>query len=194
MFHKQGTRQPESWTTSLVCNQAVIRGSTVQIQVIGSRACDFKLWPKILDSTPKFVGLEINQWCCWKTVSMCCTVLSLIQLYATQPARLLCQWNSPSKNTGVGLPFPSPRDLSDLGIEPKSLASPALAGGIFTTAPPGKSMCGPGNPFPIYWFTLWTCAGPNDKQGAQAAEHNPKEVWVPSMSLEHTFRDTNVVL
>ena len=34
-----------------------------------------------------------------------------------------------------GLPFPPPRDLPDPGIEP---ASPALAGGFFTTEPPGK--------------------------------------------------------
>ena len=38
-----------------------------------------------------------------------------------------------------GLPFPSPWDLPDLGIKPNSLASPALAGGFFTTEPPGKS-------------------------------------------------------
>ena len=34
-----------------------------------------------------------------------------------------------------GLPFPSPRDLPDPGIKS---ASPALAGGFFTTEPPGK--------------------------------------------------------
>ena len=37
-----------------------------------------------------------------------------------------------------GLPFPSPGDLPDPGIEPASLVSPALAGGFFTTEPPGK--------------------------------------------------------
>ena len=37
-----------------------------------------------------------------------------------------------------GLLFPSPRDLPDSGIEPTSLASPALAGGFFTVEPPGK--------------------------------------------------------
>ena len=37
-----------------------------------------------------------------------------------------------------GLPLPSPGDLSDPGTEPASLVSPALAGGFFTTAPPGK--------------------------------------------------------
>ena len=34
-----------------------------------------------------------------------------------------------------GLPFPSPGGLPDLEIEPES---PALAGGFFTTEPPGK--------------------------------------------------------
>ena len=37
-----------------------------------------------------------------------------------------------------GLPFPSPEDLPDPGIEPMSLASSALAGRFFTTVPPGK--------------------------------------------------------
>ena len=32
-----------------------------------------------------------------------------------------------------GLPFPSPGDLLDTGMEPMSLMSPALAGGFFTT-------------------------------------------------------------
>ena len=36
------------------------------------------------------------------------------------------------------LPFPTPGDLPDPGIEPASLASPTLAGGFFTTLPPGK--------------------------------------------------------
>ena len=34
-----------------------------------------------------------------------------------------------------GLPFPSPGDLPDPGIEPMS---PVLAGGFFTTEPPEK--------------------------------------------------------
>ena len=35
--------------------------------------------------------------------------------------------------------FPPPGDLHDPGIQPASLASPALAGGFFTTSPPGKA-------------------------------------------------------
>ena len=36
------------------------------------------------------------------------------------------------------LPFPTPGNLPDSGIKAPSLASPALAGGFFTTAPSGK--------------------------------------------------------
>ena len=37
-----------------------------------------------------------------------------------------------------GLLFPFPGDLPDPGIKPASPAASALAGGIFTTEPPGK--------------------------------------------------------
>ena len=37
-----------------------------------------------------------------------------------------------------GLPYPTPGDLPDLGIEAASPVSPALTGGFFTTVPPGK--------------------------------------------------------
>ena len=36
--------------------------------------------------------------------------------------------------------FPTPEDLPDPGIKPAHLASPALTGGFFTTAPPGKPL------------------------------------------------------
>ena len=47
------------------------------------------------------------------------------------PVRLLCPWDSPGKNTEVGCQCPPPGNLPDPGIEPESLASPALAGKIF---------------------------------------------------------------
>ena len=37
-----------------------------------------------------------------------------------------------------GLPFPSPADVPDPGIKPVSPVAPALAGGFFTAASPGK--------------------------------------------------------
>ena len=41
----------------------------------------------------------------------------------------------PRQEYWSGLPFPSPGDLPDLGIEPMTLA---LVGRFFTTGPPGK--------------------------------------------------------
>ena len=41
----------------------------------------------------------------------------------------------PRREYWIELPFPSPGDLPDPGIEP---TSPALAGGFFITKPPGK--------------------------------------------------------
>ena len=63
------------------------------------------------------------------------TGVQLLQPNGLQPARLLCPWKFPGKNTGNGLPFPSAGDLSDPGIK---LRSPALqvvcciAGEFFT--------------------------------------------------------------
>ena len=45
----------------------------------------------------------------------------------------------PRQKHWSGLPFPSPGDLPDPGIEPRSLA---LAGGFFTSEPPGKPIAG----------------------------------------------------
>ena len=39
-----------------------------------------------------------------------------------------------------GLPLPPPGELPNLGIKPKSVPSPALAGRIFTSAPPGSPL------------------------------------------------------
>ena len=38
-----------------------------------------------------------------------------------------------------GLPFPPPGTLHEPGIKLMSIASPALAGGLFTTVPPGNT-------------------------------------------------------
>ena len=48
-----------------------------------------------------------------------------LQPHGLKPARLLCPWNSPGKDTRVGLPFPSPGDLPKPGIKPGSPSLPA---------------------------------------------------------------------
>ena len=56
----------------------------------------------------------------------------LLRSHGMQPARLLCPWDFPGKNTGVGCHFPPPKDLPESGVEP---TSPAWAGGFFTDEP-----------------------------------------------------------
>ena len=56
---------------------------------------------------------------------------------------LLCPWNSPDKNSGVGSqPFPPPRDLPDSGVEP---GSPPLQADSLLSKPPGSSLL-------CYWY------------------------------------------
>jgi len=70
-------------------------------------------------------------------INMCVGALCHIRLFATPrtvacPAPLSMEFSS--QDYWSGLPFPSPGDLPDPGIEPTALASPALAGGFFTTS------------------------------------------------------------
>ena len=50
-----------------------------------------------------------------------------LQPCGLKPTRLPCPWDSPDKNTGVGVPCPPPEDLPDPEVETVSLASPASA-------------------------------------------------------------------
>ena len=51
-----------------------------------------------------------------------------LQSHGLYPASLLCPWDSPGENIGVGCHLP------ESGIEP------AVAGGFFTKVPPGKPL------------------------------------------------------
>ena len=67
------------------------------------------------------------------SIAQSCAMLSL-RPHGPQPAKLLCLWNFPGKNTR-GVAFPTPGDLAGPGIEPESSALP---GRLFTTEPPGN--------------------------------------------------------
>ena len=67
------------------------------------------------------------------------------------------------------LPFPSPGDLHNPGIEPASLLSPALAGGFFTTSATWEAhIC-------MYIFTFQM----NPKAGPPRLECNELDLQVP---------------
>ena len=96
---------------------------------------------KLLDKHP---WTKCNQVCVMqlmikgKCKALNCSVcLTLCNPHGLLPARLLRPWNSPGKNTGVGLPFPSPEDLPNPRIEPRS---PALQADSLLSEPPGKLM------------------------------------------------------
>ena len=73
---------------------------------------------------------------------MCAQSPGCVQLFAT-PWTVACQaplsMGFSRQEYWSGLAFPTPGDLLDPGIKPASLTSPTLAGGFFTTVPPGHS-------------------------------------------------------
>ena len=56
----------------------------------------------------------------------------------SHPPRLLCPWDFPGKNTGVGWHFLLQGELPNPRIKPLSPEFSALAGGFLTIEPPGK--------------------------------------------------------
>ena len=62
------------------------------------------------------------------------------QFHGLQPASLLCLWEFSRQQYWSGLPCPPPGDLPDPGVKLRSLKSPVLAGGSFTTTVTGKPL------------------------------------------------------
>ena len=114
----------------------------------------------------------------------------LLQLY---PVRLLCQWDFPGKNTGVGCHFL----LQGIFLRWVEPASPTLAGRFFTTEPPRK-------PWEFSYYslkiTLITClkwqayeirekkpflsinaVSLFQKQEASTALHDDRRLWGPGV-------------
>ena len=70
-----------------------------------------------------------------------------LQSYRLHPTRLLCPWDYPGKNTGVGGHFFLQGFFPTQASKP---ASPALGGGFFITEPLGHSFC----VFVFSWINL----------------------------------------
>ena len=80
----------------------------------------------------------INSWqSCWVfSLSVMSNSLQPHVLHVTHQAPLYMGFSR--QGYWSGLPFPPPRDLHDPRTDPSSFVSPALAGRLFTTMPPGK--------------------------------------------------------
>ena len=67
-------------------------------------------------------------------MGLCVLMSNSLQPHGLWPTRLLCPWDSPSKNTEV-VPCPPSGDLPNPGIKPRS---PALQADSLSSDPPGK--------------------------------------------------------
>ena len=78
----------------------------------------------------------------------------------------------PRQEYWSGLPFPSPGDLPDPGME---LASPALAGGFFTTEPPGKP--------PYIQYKLYIAAWQTPQNIMAWNNHHSFSLWLCGLAV-----------
>ena len=108
-------------------------------------------------------------------------VLSCVQLLATSWTAT-CQ---APQSTGFsrqkywrGLPFPSPGDLPDPGIE---LESPALEGGFFTAEPPGKR-----------WPSVNQQEGLHQEPNHDLRFSQPPKLWKVSLLFKHSVQFSSV--
>ena len=97
---------------------------------------DWPLVPCVWNRTAKFFNYafrgqlihskclqSLGNWVLLVNTFMNAELLQSLQPYGLYPSRLLCPWDPPGKNTGVGCHAPPPGDLPDPGIK---LAAPAL--------------------------------------------------------------------
>ena len=129
MRETRGESHTFCWKTKLIKNFCYMSFSVSKLGITCFHLSPLSLchprWEKMLCS------------CCWL---VCVCVLNRVWLFAT-PWTVACQASLPMgfsrKEYWSGLPFSSPVDLPDPGIEPKS---PALAGRIFTSVLPGLAL------------------------------------------------------
>ena len=95
-----------------------------------------KTWVKHMDF--KWNKESIRKFCHFFHVMCPVAQLCLFRASWTLAHQAPLPMGLPRQQYWSGLPFPSPGDLPHPGISPESPASLALAGGLFTSGPPGK--------------------------------------------------------
>ena len=74
--------------------------------------------------------------CVWSVNQLCMSLCDLKTLARQAPLSM----EFSRQKYWSGLPFPTPMDLPEPGIELESFVSPALVGKFFSTVPPGKPL------------------------------------------------------
>ena len=96
-------------------------------------------WPRMQCHLERELLASVPYWYLIDTCMRACSVASVVsdsvRPYRLWPARLLCPWDSPGKNTGVSCQVLLLGIFPTRGSKPES---PALAGGFFTTEPTEK--------------------------------------------------------
>ena len=82
-------------------------------------------------------------------------VAHCVQLFLIPWPITLCSWNSPGKNTGVGLPFPSPEDFPNPETEPWSPALQAYSLPFELLEKPHLMSLGKVNYLQVQFISVW---------------------------------------
>ena len=109
---------------------------------IFSLSCCFQ---GLLTCQSQLAGVCVGVWVCvcvcvCARARACSVVYDSLRPCGLQPTTLLCPWDFPAENTGVGCHFLLQGISLIPGMKPASLVSPALAGRFFTTEPPGNPL------------------------------------------------------
>ena len=131
------------------------------------------------ETSPLYIFSTSHRWCA-------CSVMSnSLQSHRLQPSRLLCPWDFPGKNSGVGCHFLL-QGIFPTEDEPAPPMSLALAGAFVTTEPPGKPSSW--HPIPLAGFLSWlsgVCLIPRSGRPPGGGHGNPLQfspVFLPGES------------
>ena len=118
----QVSRSSSAWDQKFSsCSASVLSGGPVKLL--------FKSTVLVKNLPDTYVYIHLCTCVCVQSLRH----IQLFAIYGLQPARLLCPWDSPGKNTGVGCHFLFQGVFPTPGIEPES-----PAGRFLTIAPFGK--------------------------------------------------------
>ena len=135
---EKGKWLPKKATTAILRSIII---NPIRNQQMGLQNSCFSLWNQVHWSRAWVAGIMTSLICRMRGGKKCCLLFSHKVMSDSFATPWMIAHQSPlsmgfsRQECWSGLPFPSPGDLPDPGIEP---VPPALASGFFTTEPCGK--------------------------------------------------------